>query len=30
LATKYRETILGKKVNRPVQIGTPVSWDIIG
>lgn len=30
LATKHKETILGKKINRPVQLGTPVSWDIIG
>lgn len=30
LPPKYLEMILGKKVNRDVSKGTPVSWDLIG
>jgi pseudaminic acid synthase len=30
LAPKYYETVLGKRVNRDVTKGTPVSWDLIG
>jgi sialic acid synthase SpsE len=30
LAPKYYETVLGKRVNRDVKKGTPVSWDLIG
>jgi pseudaminic acid synthase len=30
LAPKYYETVLGKRVNRDVIKGTPVSWDLIG
>ncbi|MGY1488090.1 pseudaminic acid synthase [Methylobacillus pratensis] len=30
LPTKYKELILGKKVNKPVKLGTPLSWDFIG
>ena len=30
LSPKYFETLLGKRVNRDVGAGTPVSWDLIG
>ena len=30
LATKYYEVLLGKKVNRDVARGTPLSWEFIG
>jgi pseudaminic acid synthase len=30
LAPKYYEQLLGKRVNRDVKKGTPVSWDLIG
>lgn len=30
LSPKYKEVILGKKVNRAVPAGTPVSWSLIG
>ena len=30
LPPKYYPTLLGKKVNKDVKIGTPLSWDIIG
>lgn len=30
LASKYYETLLGKKVNQPVLKGTPVTWNLIG
>ncbi|MHB8482290.1 MAG: pseudaminic acid synthase [Nitrospiria bacterium] len=30
LPPKFYEIFLGKKVNRNVKMGTPVSWDIIG
>jgi N-acetylneuraminate synthase len=29
LSPKYFDTLLGKKVNRAVKKGTPVSWDLI-
>lgn len=29
LHTKYYDELLGKKVNRDVKLGTPLSWDII-
>ncbi len=29
LSPKYYDTLLGKKINRAVKKGTPVSWDII-
>lgn len=30
LAPKYYDMLLGKKVNRAVKRGTPISWDMIG
>lgn len=30
LSPKYLEVILGKKINKAVTAGTPVSWDLIG
>ena len=30
LHTKYYDELLGKRVNRDVKLGTPLSWDIIG
>lgn len=30
LPPKYYETVLGKRVNRDVKRGTPLSWEIIG
>jgi len=30
LPPKYYPTLLGKKVNKDVKMGTPLSWDIIG
>lgn len=30
LSPKYYETVLGKRVNRDVKRGTPLSWEIIG
>ncbi|SDF79844.1 pseudaminic acid synthase [Sporolituus thermophilus] len=30
LAPKYYNELIGKKVNRPIMRGTPVSWDLIG
>lgn len=30
LAPKYFEVLLGKRVNRPVKRGTPMTWDLIG
>ena len=29
LAPKYAETVLGKRINRDVSPGTPVSWDLL-
>lgn len=29
LHTKYYEELLGKRINRDVKIGTPLSWDLI-
>jgi N-acetylneuraminate synthase len=29
LAPKYFETVLGKRVNRAVRRGTPLSWDLL-
>ena len=29
LSPKYYDTLLGKKVTRPVKKGTPVSWDLL-
>ena len=30
MAPKYYETLLGKRANRPLKKGTPVSWDMVG
>ena len=30
LPPKYYETLLGRKVNRDVKMGTPMSWDLLG
>ncbi|MEY2632894.1 MAG: hypothetical protein RIR00_1548 [Pseudomonadota bacterium] len=30
LPPKYYETLLGKRVSRPVKRGTPMSWELIG
>lgn len=30
LPTKYKELIIGKRINRSVVSGTPLSWDLIG
>lgn len=30
LAPKYYDVFLGKKTNRALKKGTPVSWDVIG
>jgi len=30
LAPKYYEQVLGKKVKRAVDAGTPVSWELLG
>jgi len=30
LAPKYHELVIGKKINRDVKKGTPLSWDLIG
>lgn len=30
LRQKYYDILLGKKVNKDVKMGTPLSWDIIG
>jgi pseudaminic acid synthase len=30
LAPKYYETLLGRRVNRYVRKGTPMSWDLVG
>lgn len=30
LAPRYYETMLGKRVNRDVKRGTPLSWDLVG
>jgi N-acetylneuraminate synthase len=30
LAPKYLATLLGKRVNRPVARGTPMSWELLG
>ena len=30
LKPKYYDILLGKKVNKDVKVGTPLSWDIIG
>lgn len=30
LAPKYYDTVMGKRVNRDVKRGTPLSWEIIG
>ncbi len=29
LPTKYKTVVLGKKVNKAVELGTPLSWDLI-
>ena len=30
LAPKFYDTLLGRRVSRPVKKGTPVSWDLLG
>ena len=30
LSPKYLQNIIGKRINRAIQAGTPVSWDLIG
>jgi pseudaminic acid synthase len=30
LAPKYYDTLLGKRVNRDIPAGTPLSWDLLG
>ncbi|WP_319245042.1 pseudaminic acid synthase [uncultured Propionivibrio sp.] len=30
LSPKYYETLLGRRVNRAIRVGTPMSWDFIG
>jgi N-acetylneuraminate synthase len=30
LPPKYYDTLLGKRVNRDVSKGTPMSWDLVG
>lgn len=30
MAPKYYDTLLGKRANRPLKKGTPVSWDMVG
>ena len=30
LPPKYYDTLLGRKVNRDVKMGTPMSWDLVG
>jgi hypothetical protein len=29
LPTKYKEVLTGRAVNKDIQRGTPVSWDIL-
>ena len=30
LPPKYLDKLLGKRINRTINKGTPVSWDLIG
>jgi N-acetylneuraminate synthase len=30
LPPKYYDTVLGRRVNRDVPKGTPVTWDLLG